>query len=98
MYLVQQGSGLATAEHINWVLNHFLAKILQFEGWKSDKPLQFVNCLPWKQCSQQHIFLQKAFDYLLQTDMIYFTNQCFNLFLDKFSKWDDNFNLRKLLT
>ena len=26
MYLVQQGSGLATAQHINWVLNHFFGK------------------------------------------------------------------------
>ena len=43
MYLVQQGSGLATAQHINWVLNHFLAKILQFAGWKSDKPLQLSS-------------------------------------------------------
>ena len=38
MYFVQQGSGLATAQHITGVLNHFLAKILQFAGLKSDKP------------------------------------------------------------
>ena len=43
MYLIQQDSGLATAQHINWVLNPFLAKILEFAGWKSDKPLPFAN-------------------------------------------------------
>ena len=90
MYLVQHGSGLVTAQCINWVLNHFFWQRffnLQ-DGRVMIMPLPSANYVfLGSNVASNTYFCKKPFiNYLLQTDMIYFTNQCLNLIWIIFKK------------